>query len=494
MANPENVAAARELLATLTPEERTQLGEMVRTRRRRAPVPLHDPDTGKALAIPRMPLMRSENLDPGTPEGKVNNALMLLTGVGGVVRGLAAGASRAGVPGLVSAGGQTAKRLALWGGAGALVGSTGIPIIGEGGPKEGAKLGLAMGAGRNLPGMGTGGTGALWKHGRKKGAIQWLANWLGKKLGADDLDELVRAADDVASVPAGMSGTPVTAAAVPRAVAPAARAGAARGGASTISPQTAPAPIPAPAAAPATSPRVPWVRRGGSKAERALLEHTGQVPGAMGADDVAAMRARGATPKQIEAALLRASRAPKTEFGGPIGSRPPAPAARPPAGAPAVVRTTPTRAQVDRALREAQEGIRDKIRQIDEAGNLKTAAQGKRTLRRGYEQRDLVDDFQNGIEIDPNAEYVLNQSRLREFAAGLRDKVERELADEMAQAVSGVSLPANLTPELQKAITSFQGLAKSTKNRTALKTAVKEMFGDDWRQVWGFVMAPHTRM
>lgn len=442
MAAHARVAAAKEILAGLSPEERTQFREMVRTRVRQAPAPLHDPETGKALAIPRMPLMRSEHLDPGTPEGKVNNALMLLTGVGGVVRGLAAGASRAGVPGLLGAGGQTLKRLGLWTGAGAAVGASGVPIIGEGGPKQGAQLGLAMGVGRTMPGMGTGGTGALWKHGRKKGAIEWLAKWLGKKLGADDLDELAKVADEVASVPAGMSGTPVTAAAVPRAVAPAARAapGSARGASTMPAPQAAPAPAPAPAAAPvdaatATRRALPWSRKGGKKAQEALLEHTGHIPRAVGPDDVAAMRARGATQEQIEAALLRAAQPPKTApFGGPIGSRPPPPKGPGPPRLPTPTLPRPTKNQVDRAVRDSQAGLRDKIRQIDEAGNLRTTAQGKRTLRRGYEQRDIVDDFENGFEIDPNAEYVLNQSKLKAFTARLRDRVERELTEELALA------------------------------------------------------------
>ena len=49
-----------------------------------------------------------------------------------------------------------------------------------------------------------------------------------------------------------------------------------------------------------------WVTNLGSKAERAWLESRGHIPGAMGPDDVLAMKARGATAEEVEAALLRA--------------------------------------------------------------------------------------------------------------------------------------------------------------------------------------------
>jgi hypothetical protein len=52
-----------------------------------------------------------------------------------------------------------------------------------------------------------------------------------------------------------------------------------------------------------------WVKKAGKKAQRAWLESQGHVPGAFGPEDIVAMRARGATQAEIEAALLRASRA-----------------------------------------------------------------------------------------------------------------------------------------------------------------------------------------
>lgn len=98
------------------------------------------------------------------------------------------------------------------------------------------------------------------------------------------------------------------------------------------------------------APKRPGIPRmsGGSKAQRAWMESQGLVPGSMGPDDVLAMKARGATQEEIEAALLRAARPPKSKpFGTPtpkVGEKPPGwkpagPTARPaakPTGGPTI--------------------------------------------------------------------------------------------------------------------------------------------------------------
>jgi len=72
-----------------------------------------------------------------------------------------------------------------------------------------------------------------------------------------------------------------------------------------------------------------WNKAGGRKGQRAWLESTGRVPGAMGKGDVAAMRARGATEDEIQEALLRASKPSRTSGWvkqGSIPTPPPNPA------------------------------------------------------------------------------------------------------------------------------------------------------------------------
>ena len=48
---------------------------------------------------------------------------------------------------------------------------------------------------------------------------------------------------------------------------------------------------------------------------------------------------------------------------------------------------------VDRETNLAVEGLNDAVRRVEETGNLKTFAQGEASKRRGYEYRDIVDDF-----------------------------------------------------------------------------------------------------
>lgn len=74
------------------------------------------------------------------------------------------------------------------------------------------------------------------------------------------------------------------------------------------------------------APKRPGIVRmtGGSKAQRAWMESQGLIPGAMGPDDVMALKARGATQEEIEAALLRAAR-PSQAWGHPtpkVGEKP----------------------------------------------------------------------------------------------------------------------------------------------------------------------------
>lgn len=118
---------------------------------------------------------------------------------------------------------------------------------------------------------------------------------------------------------------------------------------------------------------------------------------------------------------------------------PPAKPAVPKPKAPKVAKRTAPRLAatkktwVDRETKLAIEGLQESVRKVDEAGNLKTYAEGEATRRKGYDQRDLVEDHINGIAIDPNAEYVLNQSKLKGFRAKVRERIEREYEQEVAE-------------------------------------------------------------
>ncbi len=238
MATPAEVETLREYFQGLSSEQRATFRTLVKDSRRKASAPIKS-ESGGTLSFPHRAIMRSENLDPSTPEGKVNSAMMLMMGFGGAAGSLLS-AAKTGLPALgeaaVTMGGRTAAGAAI----GGALGMTPLPLVGGHGAVEGAKFGAMMGAGQ-------GGMGALWKHGKKKKILQYLIDKIGPKQ-ADEVLEVV-AAEVSQGVPRGMA-TSMARQADDVAGAVTARVPArTAGGAATTSPAMS-APVPAAGAAP----------------------------------------------------------------------------------------------------------------------------------------------------------------------------------------------------------------------------------------------------
>jgi hypothetical protein len=98
----------------------------------------------------------------------------------------------------------------------------------------------------------------------------------------------------------------------------------------------------------------------------------------------------------------------------------------------------PPKRWVDRETNLAVEGMNEALRRVEEAGNVRTFAEGEASKKRGYEYRDLIDDYVEGIEIDPSLEYVFNHSKFKRAKAQLRERVEREWQEELAAQLEDV--------------------------------------------------------
>lgn len=179
-----DVEALRARLAGLSPEERAELDDVLKgTLGRQALSRSMTDEKGKTLSYPRMEPVRFEHFDPSTTEGAINNAMLTAAGMGGPVSTLV-GAARAGLGPALKAGAGMLPRIAVGAGIGGALRASPLPVVGGGTFKEGAMLGGAIGAGQ-------GGTGALWKHGKRKKTIEWLINQaMG---GADEAAEEVAA-------------------------------------------------------------------------------------------------------------------------------------------------------------------------------------------------------------------------------------------------------------------------------------------------------------
>jgi hypothetical protein len=216
---------------------------------------MRDPEGRTLTGIPRRPLMRGSNLDPATPEGKANTAMLAAAGAGGAARTLVGGARAAGLPGLAKAGGGLAKKAAVYSGVGAAASQ--LPVVGSGDPVEGAKYGAFFA-------LGQGGKGALWKHHKRKGLIESVSKWLLKQFGGEADTAAKEVVEEVVKgVPKGMSTTASTAVRQADEVAAAATRGSPRLGARSTTP--APSSAPAPPASPGA------VRSAAHAAERKVL-------------------------------------------------------------------------------------------------------------------------------------------------------------------------------------------------------------------------------
>jgi len=118
-------------------------------------------------------------------------------------------------------------------------------------------------------------------------------------------------------------------------------------------------------------------------------------------------------------------------------------------------------------VREAQEGLQNAIWEIEKAGNLKTVQEGQRTLRKGYEQRDLVEDYLDRIPIDPNAEYVLNYSKMNGLLKQFRERAEREIAEEYGSGVASGGLRQSKLVSLRDLRAATQELDQLTSSSHA---------------------------
>jgi hypothetical protein len=113
----------------------------------------------------------------------------------------------------------------------------------------------------------------------------------------------------------------------------------------------------------------------------------------------------------------------------------------------------PPKRWVDRETTLAVEGLNEAIRRVEETGNLKTWAEEQASRKKGYERNDIIDEFLEGREIDPNAEYFLNRAKLKRVRARLREKVEREWQDEMARSLEEMPRQG---PEFERAADSAE--------------------------------------
>lgn len=195
-----DVEAIRAKLAGLSPEQRAELDDILRSQLGGPgagqgdlyrPEPSGNVFADAAIAGMEAPSASSleeagENL--GTAAGIMTVPSMIAKPVGALV-----GAAKRGIGPTAGAIGDMALKGAVGAGAGALIGS--LPIIGKG-PWEGAKLGAAIGAGE-------GGVGALWQHGKRRGAIEWLMRRAGvepRRKAASAIANEVKAATTAARV------------------------------------------------------------------------------------------------------------------------------------------------------------------------------------------------------------------------------------------------------------------------------------------------------
>lgn len=293
MATPEDFEALRARMASMSAEERQDI--LARALELRVPakthtLPLLRDEEGRTISgIPRMPL--GVDLDPETPQGKINNAMLLASGTGGAVRGLVGSARAAGVPGLAKAGGGLLKRAAVYAGVGA--GASQLPVVGGGDPRHGAELGVAVA-------LGQGGRGALWKHGKKRNIIESVSKWLLKQFGGEADTAAKEVVEEIAK------GAPKAAARGPKVAAKGATK--------------------APTLDPAKG--VDFNKAGGSKAQRAAVEAKAQIegrglrPGAgwspEGSFEPVKAAAKAASPGAVRSAAHAAERKALEAFAKPL--------------------------------------------------------------------------------------------------------------------------------------------------------------------------------
>jgi len=195
MATPEEIAQIQSRLSGLTSEQKQELMGLIQSRRPR------EPEFSPYFAGGEKPIPRPEAIPgmPFSPDNPIADAMAAGMGTVATVGAPLAGAGGALASGGIGAGAKAllpiAKRGIVGAGIGAAVGGSPIPVVGNIGATEGAKLGAMVGTGQ-------GGVGALWKHGKRRGLIEWLINKV-----AGGGDEAVGAVDDLASAAAqrGMS-------------------------------------------------------------------------------------------------------------------------------------------------------------------------------------------------------------------------------------------------------------------------------------------------
>lgn len=203
MATQEETARVKEMLRTLTPEQKAELLEMIRQRKEAT-----ETTAMSRSGRPLRPFQGQEQTDIGYTDNPLADATA--TGMGALWAGgtaaapiVGALAGGGGAAGALSAAAPLATRAAIGAGVGGVLGSTPLPIVGNVGAKEGALTGAAFAVGQAR--------GALWRHHKKQKALTWMVDKIDdlvKKFGRKEADDIVKAlSDDVATLPPGMSGT-----------------------------------------------------------------------------------------------------------------------------------------------------------------------------------------------------------------------------------------------------------------------------------------------
>jgi hypothetical protein len=86
---------------------------------------------------------------------------------------------------------------------------------------------------------------------------------------------------------------------------------------------------------------------------------------------------------------------------------------------------------VARELRTAAEGLETAIDRVQAEGNLHTYAEAQASKAKGYEYKNIVEEYLEGREIDPTGDYYLNSAELKRAKAKLQERIEADYESEI---------------------------------------------------------------
>jgi len=92
---------------------------------------------------------------------------------------------------------------------------------------------------------------------------------------------------------------------------------------------------------------------------------------------------------------------------------------------------------IEENLKQGETELKSFIDRLGAEGRLKNVAEGKASLERGYEYRNLVEDYLDGRQIDFEEEYVLHRGELGKFKEQLRRKLDAEWEQIQVEGAEG---------------------------------------------------------